>query len=290
MQVNDSADDSLFWDYSSSFQPAGPKPWPAPAHTGRGAPQTQSQISYNDAVLTRLTHAPAPVVPPNPPAQSLATPAPKKSLPASAGRPTQPSKSQALEVAKQLARPEALPARAGEPGLFTGELRISQHFRGWCQQQMKQLTGNDDMVLIEFLLSLRGRMEVVEYIQEYFKSAPKEQVAGFTKEFMLRKENDAVQIRREEQEMEQKRRQQTRMQAAQAAQAGRLSEVGSRAGVPVEERPVGEAQGAGWEKVKNKGNKGKGKGKKGQPKGQQVPAEMLGFRSSMGFDILGREQ
>lgn len=151
---------------------------------------------------------------------------------------------------------------------------------------MKELTGNDDMALIEFLLSLRGRMEVVEYIQEYFKTAPKEQVAEFTKNFMLRKENDGVQIRREEQQMEQRRQQVQVPGQVGVPMLMDTMDTDLQSQAPMEMQGTGEVQGTGWEKVKNKGNKGKAKGKKGQLKGQQVPAEMLGFRSNMNFDVL----
>lgn len=172
-----------------------------------------------------------------------------------------------------------------------GQFRISQSFRDWCQRQMKELTGNDDMALVEFLLSLKGRMEVVEYIQAYFKSAPKERVAEFTREFMVRKENDGNTMREEHDE-------QRRMQNVWGQSQGStppvanftndsdpLTQTASEVQLVAEGQQGGQAPG--WEKVKgNKGNKGKAKVKKGQPKGQQVPAELLGFRSN--FDVLGR--
>eukprot|EP00803_Ostreobium_quekettii_P005659 evm.model.scf_609.1 EVM.evm.TU.scf_609.1 scf_609:7106-12999(+) len=177
-------------------------------------------------------------------------------------------------------------------GLFGGQFKISQSFRDWCQRQMKELTGNDDMALVEFLLSLKGRMEVVEYIQEYFKGAPKERVAEFTREFMVRKENDGTTIRREEHDGH--RRMQNVRGQPQGSGAPMVgfgndsdlqTQTASEAQVVAEGQQGGQAPG--WEKVKgNKGNKAKAKVKKGQPKGHQVPAELLGFRSN--FDVLAR--
>eukprot|EP00803_Ostreobium_quekettii_P005634 evm.model.scf_668EXC.4 EVM.evm.TU.scf_668EXC.4 scf_668EXC:28584-29522(+) len=299
-------DDSLFWDYSSATQANPPKAWVS-SHPGVGAPPPVAQPPQQ-ANMEHSRPAVGPVsamhVAANAPNASRTTPRPVRSAnanqpavapqPGAASEQRGPMARQPVVNAPQVEMPQvphcgqALPTPSsgvGESGLFMGQFKISQSFRGWCQQQMKELTGNDDMALVEFLLSLKGRMEVVEYIQEYFKGAPKERVTKFTREFMVRKENDGTAIRKEEQEM------QRRLQSARTQPQGRVEDSTMRAQARPEASGGAEGSqaghGAGWERVKgNKGNKAKAKAKKGQPKGQQVPAELLGFRSN--FDVLAR--
>lgn len=148
------------------------------------------------------------------------------------------------------------------------------------------LAGNDNIFLVEFLLSLKGRTEVVEYIQEYFKKAPKENVANFTKEFMNRKDADREQLRREAMEHGKQKKEKT---VSKGATGVDLNSKGPGGPAKTEVQPPNSETG-GWEKVgKNKSTKpakpSKPKGKK-SAKGQQVPVELLGFRSNVNFDVL----
>ncbi|CAD7702039.1 unnamed protein product [Ostreobium quekettii] len=312
MEAGD-GDDSLFWDYSPATQATPPKAW-ASSHPGIGGQQPRSQAPrLTNVAPIRPAAEPvsAPPIPTSTPNTSRTTPRSARSSaakqPAVAAQPRQPS-GQAQQPRGPVAKPPAAkpptveaqgcksaapqPGVVGEGGLFGGQFKISQSFRDWCQRQMKELTGNDDMALVEFLLSLKGRMEVVEYIQEYFKGAPKERVAEFTREFMVRKENDGTTIRREEHDGH--RRMQNVRGQPQGSGAPMVgfgndsdlqTQTASEAQVVAEGQQGGQAPG--WEKVKgNKGNKAKAKVKKGQPKGHQVPAELLGFRSN--FDVLAR--
>jgi hypothetical protein len=45
-------------------------------------------------------------------------------------------------------------------------------FREWCAQQMRALSGSDDVTLCEFLLTVEANSEVAEYITMYLGSSP----------------------------------------------------------------------------------------------------------------------
>lgn len=154
---------------------------------------------------------------------------------------------------------------------------------------MMHLAGSDDMALVEFLLSLKGRTEVVEYIQEYFKKAPKENVANFTKQFMSRKDADREQLRREM--MEHGKRKKDKPGAETGGNVQQESRSRDREGVKSGAQ-VTSTDAGGWEKVgKNKNVKQvkPSKGKK-PAKGQHMPVELLGFRSNVNFDVLYKGQ
>lgn len=45
-------------------------------------------------------------------------------------------------------------------------------FREWCVQQMRALSGSDDVTLCEFLLTVEANSEVAEYITMYLGESP----------------------------------------------------------------------------------------------------------------------
>ncbi|KAL2608476.1 hypothetical protein R1flu_027049 [Riccia fluitans] len=59
-------------------------------------------------------------------------------------------------------------------------------FRQWCEVQIKKLTGNDDMTLVDFCISLPSVAETGEYLTQYLGSGPT--VQSFKSEFLRRKE------------------------------------------------------------------------------------------------------
>jgi hypothetical protein len=44
---------------------------------------------------------------------------------------------------------------------------MSNEFRVWCSAQMQSLTGNEDLTLIDFLMSLSSAADVKEYVAQY---------------------------------------------------------------------------------------------------------------------------
>ncbi|XP_024517879.1 uncharacterized protein LOC9662666 [Selaginella moellendorffii] len=68
----------------------------------------------------------------------------------------------------------------------TGPNAEAKAFRQWCESQMKKLTGNDDMTLLEFCLSLPSSAEAGEYLTQYLGSTAN--VQAFKSELLQRKE------------------------------------------------------------------------------------------------------
>ena len=54
---------------------------------------------------------------------------------------------------------------ANASGLFTAALELSSEFAGWCCSQMLLLQGNDDLTMVELLISTDSNSEVAEYAQ-----------------------------------------------------------------------------------------------------------------------------
>lgn len=50
--------------------------------------------------------------------------------------------------------------------------RCAGAFRGWCQEQMRELTGSADVTLCEFLLTVESNSELAEYCTLYLGSSP----------------------------------------------------------------------------------------------------------------------
>eukprot|EP01026_Neomeris_dumetosa_P048415 TRINITY_DN4190_c0_g1_i3.p1 TRINITY_DN4190_c0_g1~~TRINITY_DN4190_c0_g1_i3.p1 ORF type:complete len:202 (-),score=42.69 TRINITY_DN4190_c0_g1_i3:176-781(-) len=65
---------------------------------------------------------------------------------------------------------------------------LNDEFKSWCRQKMLELSGNDDLTLIEFLLTVQSNSEVAEYCSEYLGKEPK--VSAFVSEFLKRRALD----------------------------------------------------------------------------------------------------
>jgi hypothetical protein len=61
-----------------------------------------------------------------------------------------------------------------ESGLFTGGLELSPEFASWCRAQMLVLQGNDDLTMVELLMSTDSNSEVAEYAQMVWAGKPGE--------------------------------------------------------------------------------------------------------------------
>eukprot|EP00890_Picochlorum_soloecismus_P003479 jgi/Picsp_1/4131/NSC_01640-R1_gyf domain-containing protein len=65
------------------------------------------------------------------------------------------------------------------------QVSLSPEFTVWCQDQMKNLTGSEDITLCEFLMTVDSNSEVADYVAAYLGTAPG--AATFSAEFIKRK-------------------------------------------------------------------------------------------------------
>lgn len=172
-----------------------------------------------------------------------------------------------------------------EVHLFSGQLKISQQFREWCRANMVELGGSGDIALIEFLLSLKSRSEIAEYIQEYFKEAPADKLSVFISEFLKRKDADPAQIKKERGGQKPKKKANKTKDSTKTSNDTVELEAVSSSGAS--ESQGLDAAGSGKATSRTREVKSKPKAKK-QAKGQHIPADMLGFKSNVNFDSLYR--
>jgi len=177
-------------------------------------------------------------------------------------------------------------AQLGNGGsLFPGRLSISVEFREWCRERMVQLGGSGDFALIEFLMSLKSRSEIAEYIQEYFTDAPSDKLSSFITEFMKRKEANDNQMKKEKPNKKTKvksnsgessmKRNSVDVEAISTSPDG-----GSDAGLASE---TSLTKTGSLNKTTTRARDVKPKAKK-TVKGQHVPPDMLGFKSNVNLD------
>jgi len=159
--VADPADDGLLWDYG----PAGvPPPTTAAPPTAAAQPAPAS------------TSATTPIKGAAAPPSVGGTAATKK------GKKSKGGAADASLAADGGNGVTALEAAAGFGG---GDAPMPENMQVWCATQMKQLTGNDDTTLADFLYSLPSDDEVHSYLSMYLGSS--HAVETFAKEFTLRK-------------------------------------------------------------------------------------------------------
>lgn len=171
-----------------------------------------------------------------------------------------------------------------EVHLFSGQLKISQQFREWCRANMVEMGGSGDIALIEFLLSLKSRSEIAEYIQEYFKEAPPDKLSVFISEFLKRKDSDPAQIKKERGGQKSKKKTSKKDSTKSSSNTVELEAVSSGASESHGLEATGSGKAA---SMRTREVKSKPKAKK-QAKGQHIPADMLGFKSNVNFDSLYR--
>ena len=67
---------------------------------------------------------------------------------------------------------------------------MTPEFRDWCQSQMGKLTGDEDLTLIELLMSRESSGEIADYVKVYLGETPL--VSSFTAEFIRRKAKEST--------------------------------------------------------------------------------------------------
>lgn len=158
-------DPMLFWDYGGSQDPSKavgsrclPPPPPPPA---RPPGMTAAAIAARGVV-------------------SSAVPAPKGGWAAAAlvgkvmvpplapAPPTRPSQAVASKQPASAVSRQTEPAALEQPSisdslvLMVGDMALSSEFRDWCREQLRKLTGSDDLSLVEVILTMQSRSEVAE--------------------------------------------------------------------------------------------------------------------------------
>lgn len=188
-------DDELFWDYKQSedvVMTIGTKKTLV-------APERQDYPSLG-ATVTKKGGSVASVPPP----RSIPTASPLKPSPypssapllrspvVSASRSTSdfPSLAATGSTAKNASKGKKSTTTTGKqdaPSAGAVQSSEARSFRLWCESSMKKLTGNDDMTLIEFCMTLptEAAAETGEYISQYLGSTAS--VESFKTEFLRRK-------------------------------------------------------------------------------------------------------
>ncbi|KAK8806950.1 hypothetical protein WA158_003709 [Blastocystis sp. Blastoise] len=62
----------------------------------------------------------------------------------------------------------------------------NKEFENWCKDNMKKLTGNDDLTLVKYCLTLSLTSEIREFFRDYLGTKP--EVSSFASEFIKRKD------------------------------------------------------------------------------------------------------
>jgi hypothetical protein len=72
---------------------------------------------------------------------------------------------------------------------FGASGKMTPTLEAWCKDQMRKLSGNDDLTLIAFCMTLTDPTEIRQYLTAYLGSTP--QVTSFATEFINRKNGSA---------------------------------------------------------------------------------------------------
>ena len=68
---------------------------------------------------------------------------------------------------------------------------MSPQLEAWCREQMKKISGSDDLTLVSFCMTLNDPVEIKQYLTAYLGSTP--QVNNFASEFILHKDGKKAQ-------------------------------------------------------------------------------------------------
>jgi len=164
----------MFWDYGapSSFTHGPPQPVVREPSSQQnafpsigGAPASRMPTSQAWAA-SQAGPRPAASAPPGSNYPSLSKPTSAKPLasPASTAQPV--AQQQSKQPKSKMPKPVA-------------------EFRQWCGDQMRTLTGSNDMTLVDFLVSLPSPSEIQEYVNVYLGKTP--QTSKFATELIKRK-------------------------------------------------------------------------------------------------------
>lgn len=69
--------------------------------------------------------------------------------------------------------------------------KMSPQLEAWCREQMKKISGSDDLTLVSFCMTLNDPVEIKQYLTAYLGSTP--QVNNFASEFILHKDGKKAQ-------------------------------------------------------------------------------------------------
>ncbi|KAL3676449.1 hypothetical protein R1sor_026397 [Riccia sorocarpa] len=190
-------DDELFWDYSEDVtlkigavkQATKAERQEFPALTGAGKTGASKGPVVKGSSVSTTASTPVPV--PSPASASAfrhgagAAASPRVSpmeFPSLSAIANASNKAAPVKGKKQ--QSDSATSLAAQPA---GNVSVEgKAFRQWCELQIKKLTGNDDMTLVDFCISLPSVAEAGEYITQYLGSTPT--VQSFKSEFLRRKE------------------------------------------------------------------------------------------------------
>ena len=114
---------------------------------------------------------------------------PAVSVPATS-HPTNPSKQQVASVSqKQTISQRTSTQKTMEE--FGANGKMTPSLESWCKDQMRKLSGNDDLTLVAFCMTLTDPAEIKQYLTAYLGSTP--QVHSFASEFINRKSGNQKQ-------------------------------------------------------------------------------------------------
>ncbi|GAB4819102.1 hypothetical protein N2152v2_006148 [Parachlorella kessleri] len=187
-------DEVLFWDYGVPKAPAAVPAAPAAAPAAPAQPAKPSRWTAAAAAPAAAPAAPAAVS--APPSAKAANGVAAKPAAAAKPRAAAPAAAPASLAVAPPAPAPAAPAAAPAPGPVpsapgpAGSVALTGPFREWCTQQMRTLSGSDDVTLCEFLLTVEANSEVAEYITMYLGASPA--ASRFSAEFMKRKLAEAA--------------------------------------------------------------------------------------------------
>lgn len=173
-------DDELFWDYSEVMKTSGANPKQSAkmerldnmglstkkGHNSKSAAKKESEDLFQGNIASGSHSTSTPDFPSL--HDSSAT---TKISTQTKGKKQQPSKH------------KTTPSSNNEIDSSSAECKA---FRLWCEAQMKQLTGSDDMTLLDFCMALPTSLEAGEYLTRYLGN--KADVRAFQVEFLHRKE------------------------------------------------------------------------------------------------------
>ena len=149
-----------------------------------------------------------------------------------------------MAIYEELSRPmlslSDLPT-VGDGHSLTGE------FRSWCMEQMKTLTGSEDVTLCEFLMTVESNSEVADYVAAYLGATAA--AATFSSEFLRRK---LAELAAGTSKKSRKARAKARAKAAAAATAASPSTARH------DDARANDIEDSSWEKVETSKKKGKG--------------------------------
>jgi len=125
------------------------------------------------------------------PTPGVVAPAPQRPVAAAAqqGRPRQ--QPQAAAAAAQSNKSGKASSNKQTADEFGESGKMSPELERWSREQMKKISGSDDLTLVSFCMTLNDSSEIKQYLTAYLGSTP--QVNNFASEFINRKDGKKAQ-------------------------------------------------------------------------------------------------